>query len=138
MAEWQPPRAIVIPIPALLQNPVNLETFNRLEDAIELATYFVQESEGDKLLAQQKAHVLDKVSNALPFMNTQFINILVDYLHPIFVAKAEAAILFSGHSVAQRLSDPDDSFCLGSSYSETARINRATTLVQYADDIVLF
>jgi hypothetical protein len=51
MAEWQPPRAIVIPIPALLQNPVNLQTFNRLEDAIELATYFVQESEGDIPLA---------------------------------------------------------------------------------------
>jgi hypothetical protein len=46
--------------------PGELPNVQQLENAIELATYFLQEREGDTPLAQQKVHVLDKISNALP------------------------------------------------------------------------
>ena len=64
MAERYPPEVNPAPTPAPLPNPVNLQTFNQLEDAIELATYLFHELGSDPPVAHQKVCVFDKVSNA--------------------------------------------------------------------------
>jgi hypothetical protein len=52
-------------------------------------------------------------------MNTEGISDLVDYLYPIFVAKANWAVAVSGYTVAQRLLDPRASPRFGTDYLDT-------------------
>jgi hypothetical protein len=92
----------------------------QLEKAIEIATYLILEERDIALIQHQKNVVVWKIIGALPFISQGTILNQVDRLHPIFIAKAEAAIAILGRSVAQRLSDPNDPFRLGDDYREPA------------------
>jgi hypothetical protein len=99
---------------------VELVGREQLENAIEIATYLILEECDIALIRHQKNAVVWKIIGALPFISQGTILNQVDRLHPIFIAKAEAAIALSGRSVAQRLSDPNDPFRLGDNYREPA------------------
>jgi hypothetical protein len=92
----------------------------QLENAIEITTYLTLEERDIALIRHQKNAVVWKIIGVLPFISQGTILNQVDRLHPIFIAKAEAAIAISGISVAQRLSDPNDPFRLGDDYREPA------------------
>jgi hypothetical protein len=111
-----------------------------LVDAIEIATYFLLESDSETSSIHQRVRVFLKVSTSLPFINAEGISDLVDYLHPIFVAKAERAVAVSGYTVAQRLLDPRDPFRLGTDYMDTTTnlYHRNPAVSGYLDDPTRF
>ena len=139
MAEWQPPR--VNPSRASLPRASDAHLQDRLEEAIELATYCIYEECGSgEPLRFQKNRVIKKVRDALPFIEEFDIIRLADQLHPVFIEKARKAVTVSGLPVALRLLDPRDPFRLGANYEEattpsTPRSN--PTVLRYMDDMVL-
>jgi hypothetical protein len=87
--------------PRAEQLEVELVGREQLEDAIELATYLILEERNIGLVRHQKNAIVCKIIYALPFISQETILNQVNRLHPIFIAKAEAATAISGRSVAQ-------------------------------------
>lgn len=138
MAGWLPIRANIPPAPP--------STWELLQNAIEIATYLMLESDTDSftdsftLSAHQRIRISLKVSTSLPFLSAVCISDLDDYLHPIFVAKAERAVAVSEYTVAQRLLDPRDPFRLGTDYLDAsiAYTHYNSPVWAYLDDPTLF
>jgi hypothetical protein len=138
-----PLRAELAPGSPPIVNPIaeqlEVESVGReqLENAIEIATYLILEERNIALVQHQKNAVVWKIIGALPFITQRTIVNQVNHLHPVFIAKAEAATAISGRSVAQRLSDPSDPFRVGDDHRGTAA-PQTTEVVEYADDMHLY
>jgi hypothetical protein len=92
-------------------------------------------------LQQQRDAIYRKICTALSFIGTDLVREKIEYLHPIFIAKAARSNAVSSSPVAQQLVNPRDPFSLGTSYWDPATLHTqdlTSTVAIYPDDTVIY